>query len=152
MSSKDWHPLHHQALANPGETAPADLVRPQAPHNYAKLAAPPILYTYFDADHEPAPDQPPEAEPVPGQRHPPPARDAGGSGQSRRHGQMHFCGGENGNLRAWSINADKSSAYLGMCGLRVASARITPPAQGRHAGLELWRFPPTATRTASCGR
>ena len=40
---------------------------------------------------------------------------------STAHGQMHFCGGENGNLRAWSLNQAGLSTYLA-CGSAVASA------------------------------
>ena len=45
------------------------------------------------------------------------------------HGQMHFCGGENGNLRAWALGADRQSAYLG-CSSAVASADSPRPPGG----------------------
>jgi hypothetical protein len=39
---------------------------------------------------------------------------------SMAHGQMHFCGGENGNLRAWQVAPNKSSVYLA-CSAATAS-------------------------------
>jgi hypothetical protein len=48
---------------------------------------------------------------------------------SAAHGQLHFCGGENGNLRAWSLAANNSSAYLA-CSAAVASANAPVPPGG----------------------
>jgi hypothetical protein len=42
---------------------------------------------------------------------------------------MHFCGGENGNLRAWTLGATKASAYLG-CSQAAASAQARVPPGG----------------------
>jgi hypothetical protein len=42
---------------------------------------------------------------------------------------MHFCGGENGNLRAWRLNADGTSTYLA-CSAEVASPQSPVPPGG----------------------
>ena len=52
MSGKDGM-LYTINLTDPGETTAADLAPATAPANYAKLAAQPILYTYFDPDDQP---------------------------------------------------------------------------------------------------
>jgi hypothetical protein len=124
VSGKDGI-LYTINLANPGETAPPDLVAAKAPSNYAKLAASPILYTYFDPTMNPATPNPETLNRLPENvthhLHGTPVY-----WQSAAHGQMHFCGGENGNLRAWSIGANKQSGYLG-CAAAVASAEVPPP-------------------------
>jgi hypothetical protein len=124
VSGKDGI-LYTINLANPGETAPTGLAPPMAPANYAKLAAPPILYTYFDPTINPATPNPATLNELSGKvthhLHGTPVY-----WQSAAHGQMHFCGGENGNLRAWAVGPNKSSAYLG-CAAAVASAESTPP-------------------------
>ena len=48
---------------------------------------------------------------------------------STARGPMHFCGGENGNLRAWALGPNKSSNYLG-CSAAVASAESPIPPGG----------------------
>jgi hypothetical protein len=115
-------------LANPGDTAPADLSFANAPGNYAKLAAPPILYTYYDPTINPAPPNPATLNQLSGNRthhlHGTPV-----AWLSAIHGQMHFCGGENGNLRAWSIGPGNLSNYLG-CAAAVASANSPIPPGG----------------------
>jgi hypothetical protein len=137
VSSKDGV-LYTIALRDPGETAPADLDPAAAPRNYAKLAAPPILYTYFDATMNPAPANAAALNRFPGNAthhlHGTPV-----VWVSRAHGTMHFCGGENGNLRGWSVNADKSSAYLG-CSSAYASAdcQDAPGPNGPKGGMPGW--------------
>jgi hypothetical protein len=42
---------------------------------------------------------------------------------------MHFCGGENGNLRAWTLSPTKASAYLG-CSQAFASDQAPVPPGG----------------------
>jgi hypothetical protein len=49
--------------------------------------------------------------------------------RSAVHGLMHFCGGENGNLRAWSIDASGVSTYLASSA-EVASAQSPVPPGG----------------------
>ncbi len=125
-------------LASPGDTAPADLAPATAPANYARLAAPPILYTYYAPSINPATPNPTTLNQWPlnvtHHLHGTPLY-----WQSAAHGHMHFCGGENGNLRAWSVNADKSSAYLG-CSSAYASpdSVASPNPNGPHGGMPGW--------------
>jgi len=131
VSGKDGI-LYTINLTNPGNTAPADLAPNKAPGNYAKLAAPPILYTYFDASINPAPPGATTLNQFAGNKshhlHGTPV-----AWLNTAHGQMHFCGGENGNLRAWTVAANKSSVYLG-CSSAVASAEST----GGLGGMPGW--------------
>lgn len=137
VSSKDGV-LYTIALGDPGQTAPADLDPAAVPRNYAKLAAPPILYTYYDATMNPAPTNAAALNRFPGNAthhlHGTPV-----VWVSRAHGPMHFCGGENGNLRAWAVQADKSSAYLG-CSAAYASAlcQDSPLPAGPKGGMPGW--------------
>jgi outer membrane protein assembly factor BamB len=127
VSGKDGI-LYTIDLNDPGETAPANLAPTAALANYAKLAAPPILYTYYDPSMNPATPNPATLNRLPGNvthhLHGTPVY-----WQSAAHGQLHFCGGENGNLRAWAIGPSKSSAYLG-CSAAVASAQAPIPPGG----------------------
>ena len=127
VSGKDGI-LYTINLNNPGETAPADLAPTTAPANYAKLAAAPILYTYFSPSMNPATPNPATLDQLPGNvthhLHGTPVY-----WLSAAHGQMHFCGGENGNLRAWALGPTKSSTYLG-CSAAEASADAPIPPGG----------------------
>ena len=112
-----------------GRTAPADLAPANVAANYAKLKTLPIFYTYYPG---------PALSPEPGnvetlnlyfaQRthhlHGTPVL-----WQSATQGLMHFCGGENGNLRAWRLNGDGSSTYLA-CSAEVASPQAPVPSGG----------------------
>jgi len=127
VSGKDGI-LYTINLNNPGETAPTDLAPTTAPANYAKLAAAPILYTYFSPSMNPATPNPATLDQLPGNvthhLHGTPVY-----WLSAAHGQMHFCGGENNNLRAWALGPTKSSTYLG-CSAAVASANSPIPPGG----------------------
>jgi len=120
--------LYTIKLANPGETKPADLAPATAPANYSRLAAPPILYTYYDPTVDPATPNPMTLNRLSGNvthhLHGTPVY-----WDSAAHGPMHFCGGENGNLRAWAIAPTKVSNYLG-CSAAVASAQSAIPPGG----------------------
>jgi hypothetical protein len=124
VSGKDGF-LYTINLNHLGNTTPNDLTIAAAPANYSKLAAPPILYTFFNPAMNPA------------------AADSSAfdwlSGNVTHHlhgtpvawnnsvnGQMHFCGGENGNVRAWKITANKLSNYLG-CSAAFASPNAPSP-------------------------
>jgi len=137
VSSKDGI-LYTIKLADPGETAPADLDPGAAARNYARLAAPPILYTYYDARMNPAPADSTALNWFPANAthhlHGTPV-----VWNSHLHGPMHFCGGENGNLRAWTVNADKSSTYLG-CSTAYASPECqeSPDPKGTKGGMPGW--------------
>jgi hypothetical protein len=137
VSSKDGI-LYTIKLGDPGETEPADLSPADAAGNYAKLAAQPILYTYFDATMNPATPNPTTLNRWPGNvthhLHGTPVY-----WLNAAHGAMHFCGGENGNLRAWSLNLDSSSAYLG-CSSAYASpdSVASPNPNGPKGGMPGW--------------
>jgi len=134
VSGKDGI-LYTIKIGAPGDTAPNDLFPDNAAKNYAKLATPPILYTYFAPTIDPAPKDPTAlnqwAMNVTHHLHGTPI-----VWQSTAHGQMHFCGGENGNLRAWHLNTDDSSAYLG-CSSAYASPQAVGP-QEPHGGMPGW--------------
>jgi hypothetical protein len=127
VSSKDGI-LYTINLTTPGDTTPANLLPAGVAANYAKLAATPILYTYFDPAMNPATPNPKTLNRLPGNvthhLHGTPVL-----WNSTAKGLMHFCGGENGNLRAWAIGATKASAYLG-CSVAVASAQAPVPGGG----------------------
>ncbi|HZR20567.1 MAG TPA: hypothetical protein VFE51_25015 [Verrucomicrobiae bacterium] len=131
VSSKDGI-LYTVNMANPGNTMPADLTVAKAAANYAKLAAVPILYTYFDPSVDPATPNPLNLNKLPANRthhlHGTPVVWSSGN-----HGLMHFCGGENGNVRAWSVAANKSSTYLG-----CSAAAASPLAQVPPGGMPGW--------------
>ncbi len=121
--------LYTASLTALGKTDPASLEPDRAAQNYAKLKSPPIFYTYY-----PGP-QPSAAPPntsalnvlfgqVTHHQHGTPV-----VWESAPGGTMHFCGGENGNLRAWRLNADGSSTYLA-CSAEVASAQSPVPPGG----------------------
>ncbi|MCK1340349.1 hypothetical protein IVB38_31195 [Bradyrhizobium sp. 38] len=89
---------------------------------------PPILYTYFDPGVPPAPASPMELNLFPGGA----TRHLHGTPllfQSAVHGTMHFVGGENSALRAWSIAADGTTAYLAG-GNEIASPQSPRPPGG----------------------
>jgi outer membrane protein assembly factor BamB len=134
-----------------GATKPSDLDPSKVVQNYAHLKAPPIFYTYY-------PGAAPASAPANVQTlnlyfaqrthhlHGTPV-----AWQSATQGLMHFCGGENGNLRAWRLNADGTSTYLA-CSAEVASPQSPPPggmpgwmislsANGRDDGI-VWALVP----------
>jgi len=110
-----------------GKTQPNDLDAPAG--NYAKLAAPPIWFTFYPG---------PNVSPTPNdistlnqhffQR----THHQHGSPiywRSTEHGPMLFCWGENGNLRAWSVGASGAATYLAGSA-EVASAQAPVPFGG----------------------
>jgi len=54
--------------------------------------------------------------------------------QSAAHGLTHFCWGENGNLRAWSLANSGASTYMA-CSAEVASASAPVPPGGMPGGM-----------------
>jgi hypothetical protein len=111
-----------------GDTQPGDLAAGHFAANYDKLHMPPILYTYFDPGVPPAPASPMELNLFPGGA----TRHLHGTPllfQSAVHGTMHFVGGENSALRAWSIAADGTTAYLAG-GNEIASPQSPRPPGG----------------------
>jgi hypothetical protein len=111
-----------------GDTQPADLTPNHSAANYAKLRAQPILYTYFDPTIPPAPASPDALNKfIDGA-----TRHLHGTPlllQSATHGTMHFVGGENSALRAWTIAADGSTTYQAGSN-EIASAQSPRPSGG----------------------
>jgi hypothetical protein len=111
-----------------GNTQSADLAPGHYASNYAKLRAQPILYTYYDPTMQPAPQSPDALNKfVDGA-----TRHLHGTPllfQSATHGIMHFVGGENSALRAWTIAANGSSTYQAGSN-EIASAQSPRPSGG----------------------
>jgi outer membrane protein assembly factor BamB len=119
--------LYTTNAAGLGNTEPAGLAPGNVAANYAKLRAPPILYTYYDPAMQPAPPSPTALNKLPGGA----TRHLHGSPvlwQSAAHGLMHFVGGENSALRAWTLAADGSSTY------QAGSNEIASPLSPRPPG------------------
>jgi hypothetical protein len=134
VSGKDGI-LYTIDLADPGQTAPDSLTPANSPANYAKLAAPPILYTFYDGAINPAAPNPSAFNVLAGNvthhLHGTPV-----AWPSATHGTMHFCGGENGNLRAWKMNPDKTSGYLGCSAAYASPDAVTTG--NMHGGMPGW--------------
>lgn len=109
-----------------GKTVPADFANPAA--NYAKLAAPPEWLTYYNPATSPTPQNFADLNQIYGNRthheHSTPV-----VFESANHGTMLFIAGENGNLRAWTVNPNGVAKYLG-CGAEVSSAEAPVPPGG----------------------
>jgi hypothetical protein len=121
--------LYTASLASLGRTQPADLSPETTASNYSKLKTSPIFYTYYPGPAPtPEPNDPGALNVMFGgtthHMHGTPV-----AWQSSTHGMMHFCGGENGNLRAWTLNADGSSTYLA-CSAESASPQAPVPPGG----------------------
>jgi hypothetical protein len=127
VSGKDGI-LYTIRLDHPGNTKHGDLEPSGVKANFAKLAARPILYTYFDPGMNPAPTNAAHLNRFAANRthhlHGTPV-----VWKSKGRGWTHFCGGENGNVRAWSLRDDHSSAYLA-CSEAVASPNSPVPSGG----------------------
>jgi outer membrane protein assembly factor BamB len=126
--------LYTVNLAKLGKTKPTDLNPVVTAQNYAKLKSSPIFYTYYPG---------PQLSPAPGdistlnvninQRtyhlHGTPV-----VWNSKDHGLMHFCWGENSALRAWALDATGRSTYLAG-GAEIASVQATTPLGGMPGGM-----------------
>lgn len=107
-----------------GQTHPDDLNHPHG--NYAKLAAPPIWFTFFPGF---GPSPMPDDIKTLNQHFFDRTHHQHGSPiiwNGPDHGTMLFCWGENSNLRAWTLGANGVATYLA-CSAEVASAQA--PAQ-----------------------
>ena len=94
--------LYTANMQNLGKTRPSDLDPGATARNYGKLKAPPIFYTYYPGPQlSPVPTTIASLNVLEAQRthhlHGTPAL-----WKSAAHGLVHFCWGENGNLRAWA--------------------------------------------------
>ena len=147
VSGKDGL-LYTLSLAHPGETAATDLAPAKAPANYARLAARPIMYTYFDPTIDPATPNPATLNRLIGNvthhLHGTPVYWV-----SAAHGPMHFCGGENGNLRPGpSVRTNRRPTSVIPPPWRRPRLLFRPAACRGGA----FRSRPRATRGASYGR
>jgi hypothetical protein len=126
--------LYMGNVKNLGKTRPADLNPSATVQNYAKLKAPPIFYTYYPGPQlSPTPSDVSRLNVWETQRthhlHGTPVL-----WRSAAHGLMHFCWGENGNLRAWSLTSAGVSTYLA-CSSEVASPQAPVPLGGMPGGM-----------------
>ncbi|HXZ39963.1 MAG TPA: PQQ-binding-like beta-propeller repeat protein [Terriglobales bacterium] len=126
--------LYTANLHNLGKTQPAELDPSDTARNYAKLKAPPIFYTYYPGpQRSPAPSHIGDLNFWSGNRthhlHGTPVL-----WQSAVHGWMHFCWGENGNLRAWTLGNNGVCTYLA-CSAEWASANSPAPPGGMPGGM-----------------
>jgi len=126
--------LYTGNLLNLGKTQPANLAPASTAENYKKLKMPPIFYTYYPGPQlNPAPTAIDTLNTLEAQRthhlHGTPVL-----WKSAAHGLTHFCWGENGNLRAWSISGAGVSTYLA-CSAEVASVQSPVPPGGMPGGM-----------------
>jgi outer membrane protein assembly factor BamB len=114
-----------------GRTMPADLDHAAA--NYARLKSPPIFFTYYPGTTpSPAPDHITDLNLLWGDR----THHQHGSPvhwTSPEHGPSLYNWGENGNLRAWAVDAAGAVSYLA-CGAEQASAGAPIPPGGMPGG------------------
>ena len=117
--------------ATMGRTRPGDLDNPAA--NYAKLKMSPIFFTYFPPNLNPAPHDIKTVNVlfanVTHHLHGNPL-----FWDSPDRGPMLFCWGENGNLRAWSVDANAKVHYLA-CSAEQASAQAPNDPNTPHGGM-----------------
>ncbi len=117
---------------NMGKTVPSDFADPAG--NYGKLKAPPIWFTYYPGDGvNAAPQRFQDLNFLSNQRthheHSTPV-----VFRSANQGTLLYCWGENGNLRAWTIDASGHARYLA-CSSEVASPESPVPPGGMPGGM-----------------
>jgi hypothetical protein len=126
--------LYTGDLHNLGKTKPADLAPAKTAQNFARLKTSPIFYTYYPGPQlSPIPADPAKLNVWEDQR----THHLHGNPvlwNSAAHGLMHFCWGENGNLRAWSLSNVGVSTYLA-CSAEVASPQSAVPLGGMPGGM-----------------
>jgi hypothetical protein len=117
--------------ANLGKTQPGDMADPA--RNYARLKSPPIFFTYYPPALSAAPQDIKTLNVLYGNL----THHLHGNPvywESLDLGPLLYCWGENGNLRAWKLNADASIQYLA-CGAEQASAQVAAPGGGMPGGM-----------------
>lgn len=116
-----------------GKTAAADLADPA--RNYQKLKAPPIFFTYFPPGLDPAPQDITALNVWWGNQ----THHLHGSSvfwDSPDLGPLVYCWGENGNLRAWSLQQDGHLTYqAGSAEWASANAPDDPGANTPKGGM-----------------
>ncbi|MGA9679792.1 MAG: hypothetical protein WBR28_32465 [Mycobacterium sp.] len=126
--------LYAANMQNLGKTQPADLDPAATGNNYGKLKAPPIFYTYYPGPQLSAEPQNVTALNVWEAQRTHHLHGTPVLWMSAAHGWLHFCWGENGNLRAWTISDAGVSTYLA-CSAEVASAQSPVPLGGMAGGM-----------------
>ena len=117
---------------NLGKTMPQDFTNPA--NNYGKLKAPPIWFTYYPGNGiSAAPQKFTDLNFLSANRthheHSTPV-----VFQTPNHGVVLYCWGENGNLRAWSIDNSGRAKYLA-CSAETASPESPVPPGGMPGGM-----------------
>jgi hypothetical protein len=134
--------LYTANLAALGDTQIASLAPATTAANYAKLRFQPILYTYYDPAIDPAPQQPTALNRFSGNK----TRHLHGGPvlwRSAVHGWMHFVGGENSPLRAWTLDANGTSTYQA-----GSNESASPLATNEHGGMPGWSIMVAANQGA----
>ncbi|MFZ0591473.1 MAG: hypothetical protein WAM39_13495 [Bryobacteraceae bacterium] len=117
---------------NMGKTTPKDFANPAS--NYAKLKAPPVWFTYYPGNNaSAAPDKFTDLNFLAAGRthheHSTPV-----VFETRDRGVLVYCWGENGNLRAWSLDKSGKATYLA-CSAETASPQSPVPPGGMPGGM-----------------
>ncbi len=123
--------LYVTDMNNMGKTQNRDFLNPAA--NYAKLKTPPVWFTFYPGNGiNAAPQNSTDLNQyyagLTHHQHSTPA-----VYDSPIHGKMLFTWGENGNLRAWSIDANGIPTYLA-CSSETASPQA-PTGGNNHGGM-----------------
>jgi hypothetical protein len=124
--------LYVNHLSNMGKTVPQDFLNPQA--NFAKLAVPPLWFTYFPGYNLSAqPSDPTQLnfEYMGKTRH---LHSTPVWFDSSVHGRTMFCWGENSPLRAWQVAKNGQLSFLAQ-GAEIASAAVTGAPGGMPGGF-----------------
>lgn len=126
--------LYTANMQNLGKTKPTDLSPGATAANYAKLKTQPIFYTYYPGPQlSPVPTDVTQLDVWVDQRthhlHGTPV-----VWNSAALGLMHYCWGENGNLRAWKMTPAGTSVYQA-CSAEVASPDAPVPLGGMPGGM-----------------
>lgn len=126
--------LYTGNLKNLGKTQAGDLAPNHAAQNFLRLRVPPVFYTYFPGFQlSPDPTNPAKLNVWEDQR----THHLHGNlvlWQSAARGLVHFCWGENGNLRAWTLSNSGVSTYQA-CSAEVASPEAQVPLGGMPGGM-----------------
>jgi hypothetical protein len=127
-------------MDNLGHTKPADFRNSAA--NYAKLKQPPYWYTYYPCDTDDCTGIPSAAPADPSdldfvfERRTHHMHSTSVRYKSSVHGMMLFCGGENGNVRAFTMAPDGKLTFLANS-QEVASANA-PVSNTQAGGMTGW--------------
>jgi hypothetical protein len=124
--------LYQPWMMNMGKTMPNDFLNPM--QNYAKLAVPPLWFTYFPGYNMSATPQDPTQlnfQYLGKTRH---MHSTPVWFDSAVHGRMIFCWGENSPLRAWSVAKNGMPTFLAQSN-EIASVAVTGAPGGMPGGF-----------------